>query len=775
MSDLPFFQFTTQEDWYWEIPFANADAGGEPLPLQNADGTPRQFVVPITPAKSGGRPADVVCELSMNDWGNGISFKEGDRSTLIFRLDREATDSFPRGEFTADILEIVGGRRHMFLPVRINWQEPGAVRSFLRRMLGVSWSASRQPIVTPVAIAGREGRPGATIITGTVPPVPADGKDGDFFIEDRGAGRGRRMYGPKAAGAWPGTPWNIQVAAISDVPGLPDAIAATAQRAANLADLADKDAARGNLGLGNVDNTADAAKPVSVAQGMAIAGRLAAASNLSDLADKTAARGNLGLGSAATETADSFRNVKTLGAGSVDRPVYAAVRERGVPVTAFGVTDGNITNALPKAWAARAEHDANDPWRKSSPLLLPPGLFYLDAPFAVEMTGITGRVPDHYAFEGAGCGQTVVEYRGPTGAMISYKGSNDGQGSHSLLSLKNMLLVNNGQGIISGVKMESAAYFGIENVHTLGFDVHWDLIDCLSGTFKGLRYVGGRRGIHGRRGAGSNSSCPNAITNIGSIGSGAREWAEYWDTPGTYTRIGGTIEGNGTDTSFAERGGICLKTPGLESNQGATILGAYFEYNAGTADILLDGISRGPGVVNVSSSFNLVDPARAPTNCIFARNGTTDPLLTVNVAGSGFGHFGAYTPSAANPYLRKSGQVLFAGTQQCSFGSTVQRPAGFLGAFASCQFNGTLASPTNQLGATAITNVDSIVKNAAGDFTINFGCRRTGGQYFVTAFYIGAGITQMQIAEAADQSVRLLFYNASGQLTDPNCRLRIDC
>lgn len=74
----------------------------------------------------------------------------------------------------------------------------------------------------PQGRQGPEGRPGATIITGTVPPVPADGKDGDYFIEDRTAsGQGRRMWGPKAGGAWPGAPWSIQVASYQDVPGLP--------------------------------------------------------------------------------------------------------------------------------------------------------------------------------------------------------------------------------------------------------------------------------------------------------------------------------------------------------------------------------------------------------------------------------------------------------------------------------------------------------------------------------------------------------------------------
>ncbi len=860
MADtFPPFAFTTQEDWYGELTFKSADDGSA-VSLAG-----RRFVMLVTPATSGGALVEPVLTLTMDQEG-GLTFKEGDPSTLLFRVARASTRSLARGEYTGDVLEVVGDSRYLFMPVRITYAEPSGLRAYLSRFLGVavSFASRQQPIYTPLAVPGRQGAPGATIVTGTAPPVPATGRDGDFFIEDRGAGRGRRMYGPKAAGAWPGTPWNIQVAAIGDVPGLPDAIAATAQRAANLADLADKTAARGNLGLGSVDNTADAAKPVSVAQGVAIAGRLAAASNLSDLADKAAARGNLGLGSvdntadaakpvsaaqaaaiatrlvaasnladvadktvargnlglgsidntadaakpvstaqaaaiatrlaaasnladvadktvsrgnlglgsAAVEPAATFLNLSTLGAGAVRRPIYAAVRERGVPVTAFGVTDdGNVTDALPRAFAARAARDAADPWRRSSPILLPPGRFVLDQPFLAEFPAAVNDVPDHFSFEGSGAGQTVLVYRGAAGAVIGYKGGNSGEGSHSLLSLKDMLLLNNGVGAVTAVRLELAAYFRVERVHTIGFDTHWDLIDVLSGTFDGLRATSGRRGISARRGAGSY---PNAITSIGCIMAGMREWGEYWDTPGTYTRVGGTVEGNGTDSQYAERGGIRINAPGAESNLGVDLRGTYFEYNQGTADLLIDGVSRGPSIANVAASFNLASKSRAPNTCILGRNGDTDPLLTVNVAGSGFGHFNDYEPNFANPYFRSQGQVRFVGTNQCSMASPLQRPAGILGAFASCQFDGRQAAPTNQLGATAVTNVASITKNDTGDFTITFRSRG-GPQYHVIPYWFLPGPTNCVINGDGEDSVRVQFLNQSGQTVDPYCRLRIDC
>lgn len=97
----------------------------------------------------------------------------------------------------------------------------------------------------------------------------------------------------------------------------------------NLSELDDPAEARVNLGLGNVNNTADSSKPVSTAQSIAIAAAQAAAvasslqraSNLADLASATASRGNLGLGAAAV--ANVGTSAGTVAAGDDSRIVGA--------------------------------------------------------------------------------------------------------------------------------------------------------------------------------------------------------------------------------------------------------------------------------------------------------------------------------------------------------------------------------------------------------------------------------------------------------------------
>ena len=169
------------KDWYGAIPLQTADANNARLEL-----TGRAFEIWIQPATQGAPLNEPARVLTMSQ-GGGLEFGAGGANTFNFRVAKSIAVGFHRGEFTADLLEVVDGERHLFMPVRIRYGEPSGILSFLARAFAVTYAAARQPIVTTIGVPGRQGSRRATIITGLVPPIPADGKDGDYWIEDSSA------------------------------------------------------------------------------------------------------------------------------------------------------------------------------------------------------------------------------------------------------------------------------------------------------------------------------------------------------------------------------------------------------------------------------------------------------------------------------------------------------------------------------------------------------------------------------------------------------------
>lgn len=226
MAGLPQFIISTQTDPYWEIPLF--DAAGNPLSVEG-----RVFEAWIAPAQTRQGVAEPVPEIKVLTFQDGLSLVpptdgSGDqtkKNTFVHQVSRAfAQANFPRGELTADLLEVVGGARRMFAPVRLFYGDPAQIRDFIADRQGITFGQGRQAIVTPVAIAGQAGRRGSGLLTGTLPPQPSDGEDGDYWVVER-TGQANVVYGPKEGGEWPAQPSStFGVGGVADVPGLPSAL-----------------------------------------------------------------------------------------------------------------------------------------------------------------------------------------------------------------------------------------------------------------------------------------------------------------------------------------------------------------------------------------------------------------------------------------------------------------------------------------------------------------------------------------------------------------------
>lgn len=240
MAGLPLFQISTQQDPYWEIPLFEAD--GTPLSVDGR--TFEAWVAPATTADGVGEGAAPIKVLRFGDGLSLVTPTDGSpseaRNTFVHQMSKAfAQANLPRGELTADILEVVDGKRRLFIPVRLRYADPASIREFVADRVGVSYGEGRQPILTPVAIAGQVGQRGAGILSGSGPPTPADGEDRDYWIDV--AADQKLIYGPKENGIWPTTGEPVTSNLTPELEALREATVAAAEQTALHAETTQSD------------------------------------------------------------------------------------------------------------------------------------------------------------------------------------------------------------------------------------------------------------------------------------------------------------------------------------------------------------------------------------------------------------------------------------------------------------------------------------------------------------------------------------------------------
>ena len=183
----------------------------------------------------------------------------------------------------------------------------------------------------PAGPAGAPGTNGRTVLSGVVPPVPALGADGDFYIDTAAS----LLYGPKAAGAWPA---GVDLHGAAGAAGADATIATVRDEGVALA-------ARGNLnfvgtGVTATDDVGNNATVVTIPGGAGHA--------VQDEGVALTARANLnfvGAGVTATDDAGNNATVVTIPGGSADAIGQGAAFPAFDPGPAgIAIADDGVTN-----------------------------------------------------------------------------------------------------------------------------------------------------------------------------------------------------------------------------------------------------------------------------------------------------------------------------------------------------------------------------------------------------------------------------------------------
>ena len=234
--------------------------------------------------------------------------------------------------------------------------------------------------------------------------------------------------------------------------------------------------------------------------------------------------------------------------------------------------------------------------------------------------------------------------------------------------------------------------------------------------------------------------------------------------PATFNIRGGSVEGNGQDTSFGvnQRGGMHVAYAGQGGHAAIISDGVYYEYNSGVADILFFGSSR--EVASSLSGNTFTRMGTNPTNnCIAVYSVTHKFSLALD--GNGFGELGSgATPTG--PYIDIESNPLVRVSERGNTYQNVTYAPSFANVMADCEQMRPIAmgyiSAAGAVEGNSV-NVASVTKIAAGQYKINLASPVAGRKFALTQ--PGSARVTYNLSFDAT-SVTVGFTNLTGADTD---------
>ena len=157
MNDIAFFQFSTEEDFSYVLEFSGLNLTGRSIEVKIKD-----------------RASDTTrATLTI---GSGLTITG--TNVLEAVLAKANMSGWPRGEYSADVVDVTDGAHARIMAVRFVYDLPGRLVQGVRdRKAFVQWSPN-QAVVTATGAIGPAGPPGEQGIQGEAGVDGADGADG---------------------------------------------------------------------------------------------------------------------------------------------------------------------------------------------------------------------------------------------------------------------------------------------------------------------------------------------------------------------------------------------------------------------------------------------------------------------------------------------------------------------------------------------------------------------------------------------------------------------
>ena len=303
-------------------------------------------------------------------------------------------------------------------------------------------------------------------------------------------------------------------------------------------------------------------------------------------------------------------------------------------VRQFGAKGDGVTND------ATAVQNTANALAAGGAMYVPPGTYFLGTSSITLPVGVSIR--------GSGSLVTVFSTAYVSSSTPAFILNGSSVSSKVFAAYSGFFVSGNGVG--QAFQATQLAYAQFNDVHTNGFSLHWNLVDCQSMQFISCRSISGTNGLWARIGT---VSAPNAFTFVGCVFGSMTTTGLQFDAGSALCYIGGSIEGCGTFPASGTSAAVLLNGPGQDGSLAASFIGTYFENNAGFGDIYLIGNTTAgfPSKIDVRALFNRISSARYTNSNIYVTQGVSDSPLSVDISGSSFQGYNSYATSAARPYV----------------------------------------------------------------------------------------------------------------------------
>jgi hypothetical protein len=251
-------------------------------------------------------------------------------------------------------------------------------------------------------------------------------------------------------------------------------------------------------------------------------------------------------------------------------------------------------------------------------------------------------------------------------------------------------------------------------------------------------------------------SPPNAITISDCVFLDINFYAVYMDGGSQLNIYNGSMERCGDKTQSFSNAPIYIVEPSVNESTCCNISGTYFEFNNGTANIMLVNTDRDT-VINITGcSFMNGTSTQTSANTINITGGANN-ITVLNLKGNSFK---TYYPEYAQPYYAQTGNVNLN-----SMGNFYDIPS--LAPNYISQYPIAMAFIGNLTSFTQAYNIKSIENPSVGHLVVNLkqGSFKTIGNYIILP---EAGYTIEYPSGNTNKQLLLNFKNSNGDYANPS-------